>query len=87
MKTAVEFEQQMYSEQMVEGRGVGCVAERLLAPGELVLWEEPALKLDLGARGRTLEGLLSAFREMTMEKQKEYLGLANKYDEDPGINI
>ena len=35
----------MYSEELLAGRGVGCVATRDIEEGELIVSEEPALML------------------------------------------
>ena len=42
----------MYREELLAGRGVGCVATRDIEEGELIVSEEPALMLDPGEKKR-----------------------------------
>jgi len=75
----------MYSEQSIRGKGVGCVAERDISAGELVLSECPGLWLQSHFRRRGLVGnIVSAYQAMSEASREEYLNLANKYDIDQG---
>merc|ERR1719318_182233 len=65
------------SMEEIPGKGQGCVAVDDLAPGALVLREEPALYVtpDLDGHAETI----CAFAELTVEEQNKLLKLCNVY--------
>ena len=63
---------------------MGCVASREIEEGEVVVSEEVGLGVGAGGR-RGLASLFQGFRDMDLQQQQEYLGLANKYQEHPKI--
>ena len=82
----------MFRVEEVEGKGKGCLANRRIEVGELILRETPALLLkprndeevdsvdgyEVEEESETLE----AFLGMTREQQVEFLELANMYDDN-----
>ena len=82
----------MFRVEELEGKGKGCLANRRIEIGELILREKPALLLkprndeevdsveddEVEEEVETLE----AFLGMTREQQVEFLELANMYDDN-----
>ena len=82
----------MFRVEEVEGKGKGCLANRRIEVGELILREKPALLLkprndeevDSVEEDEVEEEVetLEAFLGMTREQQVEFLELANMYDDN-----
>ena len=82
----------MFRVEELEGKGKGCLANRRIEVGELILREKPALLLkprndeevDSVEGGDVEEEMetLEAFLGMTREQQVEFLELANMYDDN-----
>ena len=82
----------MFRVEELEGKGMGCLANRRIEVGELILREKPAMLLkprgdeevdnvendEVEEEVETLE----AFLGMTTEQQVEFLELANMYDDN-----
>lgn len=82
----------MFRVEELEGKGKGCLANRRIEIGELIMRETPALFLkpkneeevdsveddEVEEEVETLE----AFLGMTREQQVEFLELANMYDDN-----
>ena len=61
----------MYSEEVLAGRGVGCVATRDIEEGELIVSEEPALLLSHIEKKRGVSIIVwSPIKHMSMHLEK-----------------
>ena len=84
----------MFRVEELEGKGKGCLANRRIEVGELILREKPVLLLKPrndeevdSVDGDEVEEeveTLEAFLGMTSEQQVEFLELANMYDDNSG---
>ena len=78
----------LYQEELLPGKGVGCIAVRDIEAGSLVLKEFPQLLMS----DRTTEydfddlhdDVVKSFLKMELEDQQRYMELYNMHDEDIG---
>ena len=79
-------EHQLFREEGVKGKGVGCIASQAMKRGELVLREFPQLFLPDDLAGTNLvqqtKSILKAFSVMSKEDQARYMRLYNIYSAD-----
>ena len=78
---AIKHGERVYREELIPGKGIGCIALKDIPAGSLVIREVPALYVtpDLDGHAETIR----AFAEMDPEDQKELLGLFNLYSSKP----
>ena len=67
-----------YKVVAIDGKGFGCVATKKIKPGTLIFSEKPAL----GNCPETIyfKTMMSSFKKLTQNDQKEYLELHNRFD-------
>ena len=72
----------VYREEVIPGKGIGCIATEEISPGCLVLRETPSLFLPPGGEegSALLQRTVKAFLGMESEEQEKYLQLANMFD-------
>ena len=65
----------------IDGKGFGCVATKKIKPGTLIFSEKPAVNA-LGNCPETIcfKTMMSSFKKLTQNDQKEYLELHNRFD-------
>ena len=76
----------MYREEVIQGKGVGCLATRDIEPGVLVVREAPCLYIDpeeAGQGGSVLKRTITAFINMNKEDKTQYMELSNMFDRSP----
>ena len=81
-------ESELYKVEKVAGKGVGCIAMKVIKKGSLVLREAPQMLYpDVSIRTfdesfQYIEVVIKAFLEMSEVDQESYLNLHNKFDAD-----
>ena len=70
-----------YKVVAIDGKGFGCVATKKIKPGTLIFSEKPAVTA-LGNCPETIyfKTMMSSFKKLTQNDQKEYLELHNRFD-------
>ena len=70
-----------YNLVAIDGKGFGCVATKKIKPGTLIFSEKPAVTA-LGNCPETIyfKTMMSSFKKLTQNDQKEYLELHNRFD-------
>ena len=73
-----------YKIMAIDGKGMGCIATKEIEPGTLIFSEKPAVT----ATGDSPESiyfqtLMSSFKNLSPNEQKEYMELHNRFSEDP----
>ena len=65
----------------IDGKGFGCVATKKIEPGTLIFSEKPAVTA-LGNCPETIyfKTMMSSFKKLTKNDQKEYMELHNTFD-------
>ena len=65
----------------IDGKGFGCVATKNIEPGTLIFSEKPAVTA-LGNYPETIffKTMMSSFKNLTKNDQKEYMKLHNTFD-------
>ena len=88
-----------YKVVAIDGKGFGCVATKKIKPGTLIFSEKPAVTA-LGNCPETIyfKTMMSSFKKLTQNDQKEYMELHNRFDGElsdkilqkdlfPGMNL
>ena len=88
-----------YNLVAIDGKGFGCVATKKIKPGTLIFSEKPAVTA-LGNCPETIyfKTMMSSFKKLTQNYQKEYMELHNAFDGEltdeilpkdlfPGMNL
>ena len=76
----------MFSITKIEGKDLGCIAQKKIKKGTLILRENPALVLadDTCEDIAFIQTLIDAYLKMDNTEKEEYLNLANKYTQYKG---
>ena len=65
----------------IDGKGFGCVATKKIKPGTLIFSEKPAVTaLGNCPETRYFKTMMSSFKKLTQNDQKEYMKLHNRFD-------
>ena len=88
-----------YKVVAIDGKGFGCVATKKIKPGTLIFSEKPAVTaLGNCPETRYFKTMMSSFKKLTQNDQKEYLELHSYSDGElsdeilpkdlfPGMNV
>ena len=83
----------------IDGKGLGCVATKKIEPGTLIFSEKPAVIAQGDCPDKIyFKTMMSSFKKLTQNDQKEYLELYNRFDGElsdkilpkdlfPGMNL
>ena len=88
LETLSTSEHELYKEEKLAGKGVGCIAMKEIKKGNLVLREAPQLVYpDVSVTTweesfQQFEVVVKTFMEMSKEDQERYLDLHNKFDDE-----
>ena len=80
----------LYKTEFIEGRGIGCISQKDIKIGTLILQEKPVcavLNLSPNYLGENdISAILKSFESMTDYNQKEYLKLYNRFEDWNTLN-